>query len=273
MKLDQIGIWSEIKLEIIKDYASAYTKIMDKQDWCKGYVYIDAFAGAGKHVSKKTGELVLGSPLNALEVTPPFTEYYFIDLDEDRADIFINLAREHQNIHPYHGDCNEVLVKEIFPKIGWSTFKRALCILDPYGLHLKWQTIKIAAELKTVDIFINFPIMDINRNVLFEDLSKAKADDIERMNTFWGDESWKQLLYKEQENLFGGTQHIKFENYHVLAKELSKRLKEVGFNNVPEPILMRNTKNGPLYYLYFASQKDVANNIISDIFNKYKRTL
>ncbi|MBI4378229.1 MAG: hypothetical protein HY578_03930 [Nitrospinae bacterium] len=28
MKLDQIGIWSVIKLEIIKKYASAYTRIL-----------------------------------------------------------------------------------------------------------------------------------------------------------------------------------------------------------------------------------------------------
>jgi hypothetical protein len=33
---------------------------------------------------------------------------------------------------------------------------------------------------------------------------------------------------------------------------------------------MTNEKNGPLYYLYFASQKDVANNIARDIFRKYK---
>jgi hypothetical protein len=33
MKLDQIGFWSEIKLEIIKKYASAYTSIMSRQDW------------------------------------------------------------------------------------------------------------------------------------------------------------------------------------------------------------------------------------------------
>jgi hypothetical protein len=33
MKLDQIGIWSEIKLEIIKKYAVAYTSIMSRQDW------------------------------------------------------------------------------------------------------------------------------------------------------------------------------------------------------------------------------------------------
>ena len=66
MKLDKIGFWSEIKLEIIKEYANAYTSIMSKQSWCKGYVYIDAFAGAGTHISRRTGEMVLGSPLNAL---------------------------------------------------------------------------------------------------------------------------------------------------------------------------------------------------------------
>jgi len=53
MKLDQIGIWSETKLEIIKKYAGAYTTVLSKQTtWCKGYAYIDAFAGAGMHISK-----------------------------------------------------------------------------------------------------------------------------------------------------------------------------------------------------------------------------
>ncbi|TAN42555.1 MAG: three-Cys-motif partner protein TcmP [Nitrospirae bacterium] len=231
MKLDQIGFWSEIKLEIIKKYAKAYTSIMSKQSWCKGYVYIDAFAGAGKHISRKTGELVPGSPLNALNVTPPFTEYHFIDLDEERAEVFNEIAGENQSVHSYHGNCNEILVKEIFPALNYDSFKRALCILDPYGLQLNWGTIKAAAELKTTDIFINFPIMDINRNILFEDFAKAESEDIERMNAFWGDESWKQLLYKEQATLFGDTHHIKIEDYQTLAKEFCKRLKQIGGEN------------------------------------------
>lgn len=271
MKLDQIGFWSEIKLEIIKKYAEAYTSIMSRQSWCKGYVYIDAFAGAGKHISKKTGEMVLGSPLNALEISPPFTEYYFIDLDENRADFFSKLAEENSNIHSFHGDCNEILINNIFPVLSYDSFKRALCILDPYGLHLKWVTIKAAAELKTIDIFINFPIMDINRNVLFENPTKAKPEDVERMNAFWGDDSWKQLLYREQETLFGETHQVRIEDYHALAKEFCKRLKQVGFNDVPEPILMRNIKGGPLYYLCFASQKSVAKDIVNDIFDKYRK--
>ena len=109
------------------------------------------------------------------------------------------------------------------------------------------------------------------RNILFEDPTKAKQEDIERMNAFWGGESWKKLLYRERETLFGETHHVRIEDYHVLAKEFCKRLKQVGFNDVPEPILMRNMKGGPLYYLCFASQKSVAKNIVKDIFDKYRK--
>ena len=87
MKLDEIGIWSEIKLDIIKEYANAFTKIMKSQEWCKGYVYIDAFAGPGVHISRRTGEFIPGSPLNALEIDNPFTEYHYIDIDKEKKEI------------------------------------------------------------------------------------------------------------------------------------------------------------------------------------------
>ena len=116
--------------------------------------------------------------------------------------------------------------------------------------------------------------MDANRNILFEDLSMTKQEDIVRMNEFWGDEHWQELLYKRQKNLFGEIHQIRIDNFKKLALEFAERLKKVaGFKYVPEPILMRNTKNGPLYYLYFASQKDVANKIVKDIFDKYRMEL
>jgi three-Cys-motif partner protein len=274
MKLDQIGFWSEIKLEIIKKYASAYTTVLSKQPWCKGYVYIDAFAGAGMHISKTTGGVIQGSPLNALEVQPSFTEYYFIDLDEERVNLFEGIAKENPRVHAYQGDCNEILVNKIFPKLNFATYKRALCILDPYKINIEWETIKKAADLKTIDMFLNFSIMDVNRNILVEDLLLAKQEDIDRMNTFWGDESWKELLYIRQKNLFGKIQQIKIDTFEKLALGFEERLKKVaGFKYVPEPILMRNTKNGPLYYLYFASQEGVANRIVNDIFDKYRMEL
>jgi three-Cys-motif partner protein len=71
-RYDEIGYWSEVKLDIIRKYASAYSVIMNKQEKIRSYLYIDAFAGAGVHVRKQTGGFVTGSPLNALVISPHF---------------------------------------------------------------------------------------------------------------------------------------------------------------------------------------------------------
>jgi len=114
--------------------------------------------------------------------------------------------------------------------------------------------------------------MDINRNVLFEDLSTARTDDINRMNSFWGDDSWQKKLYREQDDLFGKTHQIKKLDYKSLALAYKERLTTIaGFTFVPEPVLMKNTNNGPLYYLFFASLQPVANKIINDIFRKHRQ--
>ena len=55
---DKIGYWSEVKLDIVRKYASAYSTIMAKQPSFKRHVYVDAFAGAGQHISKTTGDFV-----------------------------------------------------------------------------------------------------------------------------------------------------------------------------------------------------------------------
>ena len=82
-KFDEIGYWSELKLEIVEKYGSAYTKTF-KRNRLKKY-YIDGFSGAGVHLSKKTTTPVEGSPLRALKIYPPFDRYYFIDLDEEKT--------------------------------------------------------------------------------------------------------------------------------------------------------------------------------------------
>src|SRR5262245_39259709 len=60
---DSIGYWSELKLEILRKYASAYSTILAAQRGLY-HVYVDAFAGAGMHLSRTTREMVPGSPLN-----------------------------------------------------------------------------------------------------------------------------------------------------------------------------------------------------------------
>ena len=278
MKLDEIGIWSEIKLDIIKEYANAFTKIMKSQEWCKGYVYIDAFAGPGVHISRRTGEFIPGSPLNALEIDNPFTEYHYIDIDKEKAETLNRLTGDRTNINIYQEDCNEVLVKKILPMLQYESKKRALCILDPYGLHLHWETIMTAAKLKTTEIFLNFLLMDMNRNVLHKDLLTADADQIERMNKFCGTDEWQEILYKEdkQMGLFGDPDRIKIVNSNMKLGEWFKKerlQKAAGFKFVPEPMLMRNSKGGPLFFLFFASHNETGKKIVTDIFNKHRKYL
>jgi three-Cys-motif partner protein len=273
LKYDEIGYWSEIKLDIIKEYASAYSRIISSQTGPQFYhLYIDAFAGAGKHISKNTGEFVPGSPENALLVSPPFREYHFIDLDKQKIESLEKMTGPHKNIYIYHGDCNHVMLDSVFPRAKYKNYRRALCVLDPYGLHLNWEVISKAGQMKSVEIFLNFPVADINRNVLWRKPENVSPFQIERMNKFSGDDSWRKEAYvaSPQMKLFGNSEKEKASN-EAIADAFRTRLKKVaGFQNVPKPIAMRNTQNAIVYYLFFASHKPVAENIVQAIFNKYK---
>lgn len=150
-RYDEIGYWSEIKLDIVREYAAAYSKIITDQEKPRLYhIYIDAFAGAGRHISRETGEFVKGSPLNALLLDPPFREYHLIDLDRRKTDSLRELTKNRSDAFVYEGDCNRLLMDEIFQKAKWEDYRRALCLLDPYGLHLDWEVIKRAGDMKSV---------------------------------------------------------------------------------------------------------------------------
>jgi three-Cys-motif partner protein len=269
MKFDEIGYWSEIKLDIVKEYAAAYSRILSAQKSPTLYhIYIDAFAGAGLHISKSTGDFIPGSPLNALLIEPPFKEYHLIDLDSKKIDSLRRIAAPYANVIVHEGDCNDLLLKDVFPRAKFSDYRRALCLVDPYGLHLNWEVMLTAGQMKSIEIFLNFPIMDMNMNVLKKDPGKVDPQQASRMTAFWGDESWRQAAYDTTGNLFGMEEKA---NNDTVAEAFRQRLKKVaGFQYVPEPIPMRNNKGAMVYYLFFASQKPVATDIVRAIFNKYR---
>jgi three-Cys-motif partner protein len=111
-----IGTWSEAKLELIRKYGTAYSTILSNRPRLT-HVYIDAFAGAGMHVSRKTGELVQGSPIQALEIDPPFAEYHFIDTDGEKVEALRLAARARTGVHIYQGDANVLLLDRVFPQV------------------------------------------------------------------------------------------------------------------------------------------------------------
>lgn len=269
LQFDTIGYWSEIKLDIVKDYAAPYSKILaSHRNPSFFHVYIDAFAGAGTHVSRTTGEFVPGSPRNALEIDPPFREYHFIDLNPKKVNLLRDIVGQRPDVSIYAGDCNSILLQDVFPGVQYKDYRRGLCLLDPYGLHLRWEVIKTASDMGTIDIFLNFPVTDMNRNVLWHNSEGVEAADIERMNAFWGDDSWRKIAYTTDRNLFGYEEKTSNE---AVAEGFRERLRKVaGFKHVPKPMPMRNSNSAIVYYLFFASQQRVAMNILEGIFKKYR---
>jgi three-Cys-motif partner protein len=254
VKYDVIGYWSEMKLEIVRKYAAEYSKIMNKQAVIKKHLYIDAFAGAGQHISKATGEFVPGSPLNALLIQPPFSEFHLIDLDGTRAAELRRVVGQRTDVLIHEGDANSVLLKEVFPLCRYNDYHRALCLLDPYALNVDWKVIETAGKMRSLEIFYSFMIMDANMNVLWRDPAKVAADQLARMDKVWGDRSWRDAAYEKKPGLFEVMEE-KADN-EAVAEAFRTRLKRIaGFKYVPTPVPMRNEQGAVIYYLYLRFSK------------------
>lgn len=272
MQFDEIGEWSEIKLEIIKKYTRAYSTILTKKSFT--HYYIDGFAGAGVHISKTTGDWVPGSPLNALLASPPFKHHFLIDLDGSRVQGLKEIIGKRSDVTLFQGDCNAILLNNVFPRVRYERYERALCLLDPYGLQLDWKVLEAAGRSRTIDLFLNFPIMDMNRRTLWTDPDRVSAEQAGPMTAFWGDDSWKSVAYRpsSQSNLFGDLEVEKVPN-DAIVEAFQERLRlKAGFKYVAQPVPMRNSTNAVVYYLFFATQQAVAINIIEEIFKKYRGT-
>ncbi|MFQ5763910.1 MAG: three-Cys-motif partner protein TcmP [Rhodospirillales bacterium] len=268
LRFDEIGYWSEVKIEIVKEYAKAYSTVIKAQPQNFRTVYIDAFAGPGKHFRKRTRETIEGSPIAALGIEPAFDEYYFIDIVSEKIDYLERLIGTREKVYFMKGDANIKLIEDVFPKSKYSDYKRALCLLDPYGLHLDWKILEISGAAKSIEIFLNFPVADMNRNVFWKNPEGVSDSDIFRMTRFWGDESWRSAAYTTETTLF---QFEERTDNETIAEAFRMRLKNVaGFSYVPEPIPMRNDQGAVVYYLFFASPNENGAKIATSIFKKYR---
>lgn len=267
---DTIGKWSLEKLGLLRKYLLAYVRVLSKKPWCKGYEYIDGFAGTGKPKSRDEEQYVSGSPRVALELEPPFTRYHFIEITDWRVKKLEELRGEFpaRQIQIYRGDCNELLRTRIIPTLPFNSFKRAIAFLDPYGMSLDWETLQDVARTRTIEVFINFPAMAINRNV-----RRSKQDEIpdavrERMDRFWG-AGWQDDLFVQEQTLFGPENVRRGQSPKELGGHYQRRLRQL-FRHVTVPVLMTNSKNAPLYHLIFAGDDPTGAKIATDIFGRFQ---
>jgi three-Cys-motif partner protein len=271
---DVIGPWSEDKLQLLRKYLRAYTVIMQGQSWCRnGYHYIDAFAGTGKPRARDEERYIDGSPRVALTIDHPFHSYSFIEKTPWRVQRLQKLREEfpERDIRIYEGDCNHVITTEITPRIRYTKFNRGLIFLDPFSMDVEWSTIEQIADTQALEIFVNFPVMALNRTVLPNDPNALTEDQVKRMNRFWGSTEWRGDIYEEVPTLFGPVEmKIHRTTGQRLGQLFKKRLEQI-FPHVTVPLVMTNSKSAPLYCLIFAGHKQTGAKIVREIFDRYQR--
>jgi three-Cys-motif partner protein len=213
------GSWTEVKLNAVTDYLGFYTQALKSaplptdpfETW-----YVDAFAGTGDRTvdgdvsglfAQHPGVLerirLEGSARRAIGVNPPFRHLVFIEKDPARFAALEGLKSEFptRDIRCVPGDANDEL-RKVFTNGPWQQhsrkgLQRAVVFLDPYGMSVRWDTLRFLAETKRADVWYLFPLHAALRQLSHD---HSALDDGKRaaLNEVFGTPEWEQHFYKHR---------------------------------------------------------------------------
>ena len=271
-----VGPWAREKLDRLKAYLDPYTRILrSRRSWYEHVIYFDAFAGAGKAPLRKENttttdlpllpnpsdaqhdddysEYVLGSPYIALSLEVPFTEYIFVEKDEHKAselEAFVEPFRKRSDIRVVVSDADTVIRHEINgANRNWRK-TRGVFFLDPFGLQVGWDAIELLAKTKAIEVIVNLPVGTTIQRFLPKNAEVTESNRA-RLNKYFGDEGWYDVVYSSQQDLFGSIVAKNEDAGEKLARWYVDRMKRI-FGHASAPRLIRNQNGGHLYYLVWA---------------------
>jgi three-Cys-motif partner protein len=228
----------------------AFTTAMHTKQW-DGLHYIDLFAGAGIERLKESKTLEWGSPMLAAQIRFPFTRLHLCEKSKVKHRVLTaRVSRIRSDSQILHGDANE-RIDEIVRAIPAGTL--SLAFLDPYGLHLEFETIQKLSEVRA-DLIIFFPDrLDALRNWERQYLNDPDSN-LDRCLGSGAD--WRSILAKTPQT--------------CLAEELRKLyVRQIGSLGYTEFESRRiSAKGHPLYILIFCSRHKFAAKLWEAISNK-----
>lgn len=215
------GPWTVLKLDCVRKYLTAYVKVMKHQVFTT--YYVDAFAGTGyvelktefsqdpaaseaiDELERESRRMLQGSAAQALEITPPFDRYVFIESSEWRVQQLEGLRRRHfhlwGSIDIRHGDAN-TQIRRLCEQ--WNPRSdRGVIFLDPFGMAVEWTTLEAIAGTRSLDLWYLVPISTVYR-LLPREGEVAHEGWRRRLRLFFGTDTWESTLYQRrtERNLF-----------------------------------------------------------------------
>lgn len=145
---------SVYKHHYLRRYVHAFIESMKNKPWA-GLHYVDLFAGAGIERIKGNG-LDWGSPLIAAQMPNKFSRLHLCEksLQKFKAlEMRISRFPQPSLAQLIRGDANQAIDK-IVSELPPRTL--TLAFLDPYGLHLHFETLR-KLSVSRADLIIYFP--------------------------------------------------------------------------------------------------------------------
>lgn len=246
-----VGAWSIDKYKLVGHYCNIFTTAM-RNKWDK-LAYIDLFSGAG--YAEINGETYLGSPLMALSLPTSFDKYIFCEQDPERfAALEARVKRDFANkdVTLINDDSNNAVaqIKSAMPKFSKGQKMLSFCFVDPFGLNIKFETIKQLSLSFFVDFLMLHALhMDANRN-----LKNYIKDESTIIGDYLGLPNWRDNLKQEQD-------FVEFLATQYREQMRNVQIKDKGYLcETPWELIRSHAKNLPLYYLAFYSRHPLGEN-------------
>ena len=265
------GPWTRTKLDVLKDYLDAYTTALKNQSF--RLIYVDAFAGSGFWSSRSAhdGDNREGSAVLALAVGDrQFDRLIFIEKEKTRCSSLLQIARVHtdRDIKVVNKDANDAI-----PALcrAFGPYDRAVVFLDPFATQVSWSTVETLANTKKVDCCILFPLGAVVRLMpLKHDPNPASHLD----RVFGGRRHWHSVYqHAEQLDMFREQNLERPRGSEEIIDLYRQRLNSVFEKVTHTPLVLRNSKNAPLFALYFAASNKpgakIAVRIANHLLTKY----
>ena len=258
------GSWTHQKLEILRLYLDAYTTVLKNQRF--RLIYVDAFAGEGvwhpgvesAYSAEDYGEFYQvheGSPKIALGIqNRPFDVFVFIEKDPNRCNKLETLRSDFPNrdMEIKNGDANTE-IDTFCRRMG--RYDRAVVFLDPFATQVSWNTVSNLAHTEKVDCWILFPLSAITRMMpVTAEPSEVMSKQLDRI--FGGRRFWHERVYHPplQKSMFDDAPgNVRTRGSRQIAACYRKRLEDTFEMIAPTPRTFYNSKQSPLFELYFAA--------------------
>lgn len=277
------GHWTQLKIDLLVDYASAYLNVMkDRKYWT--LLYFDGFAGSGYIVRDSNDSidktLTIGAAIRIIELEHPrpFDKYYFVEKAKKKAELLEKSTKDiykQKKIYVAQEDCNvklQTMAKFLRSSAGKN--HKVLAYIDPCGMQLNWNSIEALKGLD-IDAWILVPTgLGVNRLLTTSgNISPLWMDKLTKFLGLSANEISAYFYTAHEKLTLFGQETITLKEINAIEKSATlyqDRLKTV-FQMVTNPFVLKNSSGSVMYHLFMATNNKTALKIGNDVTKKYNK--